>query len=162
MKQLILIRHAKSEHVYGVPDHKRKITQQGVQATRLIAQMAGQYFEGNPLIWCSPALRTQATAAIFSEYYAASFNHYSIEAALYTFSKDNLVKAIQSASDKFSQLIIFGHNEGITDFVNTFGNIYISNVPTSGLVPFIFDTPSWKLLQNGTTGQCLFPKQFST
>ena len=162
MKQLVLIRHAKSEHLFGVSDFERNITEQGAQAAKLTAKMAGPFFSVNPLIWCSPAARTQATAAIFKELYTPFFNNFHLIADLYTFSMEGLVQVIQTAPDTCNQLVVFGHNEGITDFVNTFGDIYLDNVPTSGLVPIIFDTPSWSMLRNGRTGSCLFPKQLFT
>ena len=54
-------------------------------------------------------------------------------------------------------LMLFGHNEAITNFVNKYGNIRIDNVSTSGFVNIIFDTVNWNTLENGTTQKVIFP-----
>ena len=42
--------------------------------------------------------------------------------------------------------MIFGHNPGLTEFVNSLmdGELDIDNVPTCGVVAFQFDTETWK------------------
>ena len=56
-------------------------------------------------------------------------------------------------------VLIFGHNSAITDFVNKFGDVYIDNVPTSGLVCINFEINNWKDLKKGKTVTTLFPKE---
>jgi len=57
-------------------------------------------------------------------------------------------------------LILFGHNEAITNFVNKFGDLYIENVPTSGVVALQFDSEDWGNISKGKTITTLFPSQF--
>jgi phosphohistidine phosphatase len=54
--------------------------------------------------------------------------------------------------------MIFGHNHAFTSIVNTFGNSYIENVPTSGLVMLEFNINNWQDLTHGKTALILFPK----
>ena len=67
---------------------------------------------------------------------------------------------IKKCKNEHDSLILFGHNEAITNFVNKFGDIYIDNVPTSGLVALQFDSDDWENLGKGKTITTLFPSQF--
>jgi phosphohistidine phosphatase len=48
---------------------------------------------------------------------------------LYTFDVKQWRKLLNF--EKISNIILFGHNAAITDFVNKFGDVLIENVPTS-------------------------------
>ena len=61
-------------------------------------------------------------------------------------------------NNDLENVILFGHNEAITNFVNKFGDIFIKNVPTSGLVWIKFDCLEWKLLKKGKTQKVVFPR----
>jgi phosphohistidine phosphatase len=60
----------------------------------------------------------------------------------------------------YNSLIIFGHNEAITKFVNKFGDLLIDNVPTSGVVSLQFDIKDWKNLSKGKTLNTVFPSHY--
>lgn len=158
MKKLILIRHSKSTHPFGVSDFDRPLSDGGKADARRIAAAGVSHFTDLPLIWCSPAKRTIDTAQLFAAHLSDAFKRLEIVEDLYTFSMDKLKQVIRSAPDTENTLVVFGHNEAITEFVNTFGNVYIDNVPTTGFVPITFSTDSWSELKSGETGRCLFPK----
>ena len=68
-------------------------------------------------------------------------------------------RVIKSCSDVFDNVILFGHNEAITNFVNKFGDVFIDNVPTAGFVSLQFDTNSWGKIKKGETKKIIFPKK---
>ena len=76
---------------------------------------------------------------------------------LYDFSGGTLLDVIRNCDSSINSLLIFGHNHAITSFVNTYGNVYIDNVPTSGVVIIEFDINDWKNLQQGITINTIFP-----
>lgn len=55
--------------------------------------------------------------------------------------------------------MIFGHNHAFTSISNIFGNIFIENLPTSGLVKLNIDIDNWKDLKTGTTDLLIIPKE---
>ena len=67
-------------------------------------------------------------------------------------------KEKQSITNSYNNLILFGHNSAITDFVNKFGDIFIDNVPTSGFVSIKFDCDSWETINKGKTDKIIFPR----
>jgi phosphohistidine phosphatase len=40
--------------------------------------------------------------------------------------------------------MLFGHNPGLTEFVNLFDNVYIDNVPTSAVICIAFSAENWE------------------
>jgi phosphohistidine phosphatase len=70
-----------------------------------------------------------------------------------------LEKVIKSCNNLYETVILFGHNEAITNFVNKFGDRFIDNVPTSGFVKLAFNVNSWKDITNGQILRTIFPKE---
>ncbi len=54
--------------------------------------------------------------------------------------------------------MIFGHNHAFTSICNIFGNNFIDNLPTSGLVVIDFDIDSWENIKKGVTRFSIFPR----
>ena len=70
-------------------------------------------------------------------------------------------KAIKSGNNIFENIILFGHNEAITNFVNKFGDTFIDHVPTAGFVALQFDTDDWAKINKGKTKKNTIPKKFN-
>ena len=79
---------------------------------------------------------------------------------LYTFDENQLEKVIKSLNNDLENVILFAHNAAITNFVNKFGDIFIENVPTSGLVWIKFDCLEWKLLKKGKIQKVFQSEEF--
>jgi phosphohistidine phosphatase len=77
---------------------------------------------------------------------------------LYTFERSALEKVIKGCNDEYENVILFGHNEAITNFVNKFGTINIDNVSTSGVVFLTFQSASWRDISKGITERVVFPR----
>ncbi|MCF7569119.1 histidine phosphatase family protein [Sabulilitoribacter arenilitoris] len=158
MKKLILIRHAKSSWKHNVIDFERPLNNKGVKD----AENVSNYLKSKGLIIdmviSSDAIRTKITANSFIsnlniDEKLVNFNH-----NLYDFSGYNLVKTIKEVDISINNLMVFGHNHAITNFVNTYGDKYIENVPTCGVTIIHFDIDNWANLSNGKTIFTLFPK----
>ena len=96
----------------------------------------------------------------FSQYLSIPLETILFSEDLYTFDAKSLEKSIKKCENSYDSLILFGHNEAITKFVNKFGDLYIDNVPTSGVVALQFDTDDWNNISKGQTKATLFPSQF--
>ena len=160
MKNLILIRHSKSSWDAPVQDIERSISQRGVKDAHLIAAKTPEILPPSYIVWSSKAKRTRETAFIFSQYLSIPLETIHFSEDLYTFDAKSLEKSIKKCENSYDSLILFGHNEAITNFVNKFGDLYIDNVPTSGLVALQFDSDDWENLSKGKTITTLFPSQF--
>ena len=160
MKNLILIRHSKSSWDAPVQDIDRSISKRGVRDAHLIASKSVNIVPKSYIVWSSRAKRTTETAYIFSQYLSIPLETIYFTADLYTFDDKKLLQIIKKCKNEHDSLILFVHNEAITNFVNKFGDLYIDNVPTSGLVALQFDSNDWEDLGKGKTITTLFPSQF--
>ncbi|HEY0046712.1 MAG TPA: histidine phosphatase family protein [Flavobacterium sp.] len=159
MKNLILIRHAKAEgdSISG-RDFDRSISKSGAEDAEAVALAASSFLPELYSVLCSSAKRTSQTAAIFCRKMGYPIADVSFSDNLYTFDLSALEHEVRSQPDTTETIVIFCHNEAITDFVNKFGDILIDNVPTSGFVSIIFDTTKWSDIKNGKTIKTIFPR----
>ena len=109
-------------------------------------------------MFSSTAKRASETAIIFAQNFLYPIENIVFKEELYTFDENNLERIVKSLNNRYDNVILFGHNEAITNFVNKFGDIYIENVPTSGFVSLKFDSDNWQFIDRGRTIKTLFPK----
>lgn len=158
MKNLILIRHAKSSWEAPLKDIDRPLDQKGITDAHLVATNCLKFIPSHTVIWSSSAKRTQETAIIFAKTILYPIENIVFKEELYTFDENQLEKVIKSFTNSFENVILFGHNQAITNFVNKFGDIFISNVPTAGFVWLEFDTDGWEKIKIGKIKKTIFPK----
>ena len=158
MKNLILIRHAKSNWDCPVKDFDRPLKQCGVNDAHLVSAHVVKYLPKTFVVWSSEAKRAADTALIFAQNINFPIESILFSKKLYTFDVDQLEKSIKTADNSLDSVILFGHNAAITDFVNKFGDILIDNVPTSGFVSISFDNNCWTKIKKGKTNKIVTPK----
>ena len=153
---LILIRHSKSSRDYNLMDHDRILSSKGINDAKLVFNKLSSLLPSPFLIYCSSSKRTVQTAKIFSIETKIPFESIILKEELYTFDSNELEKIIRK--NLVENLIIFGHNSAITDFVNKFGNYYIENVPTSGIVMIKFEDSNTISPNKGVIFKTIFPR----
>ncbi len=160
MKTLILVRHAKSSWEYPVDDKDRPLKQRGINDAHIVSN-AFKHEDVKPdFIYSSPANRALHTSMIFIRNLDLSMDYFRVSNSLYDFSGSSVYEFISKLDDSFNIVMIFGHNNALTNIVNTIGNSYIDNVPTSGLVQINFNDNNWNSIKKGVTVKTIFPKQF--
>jgi phosphohistidine phosphatase len=149
MKQLFLIRHAKSSWSSPLNDVDRPLTNRGIQDAHLVSAEVINELPEAYLFWSSIAKRATETAILLAQNASYPIESIQFKPELYTFDDRKLEQIIKLCPDCCDHLIVCGHNEAITNFVNKFGDRFIDNVPTS----------SWKDIANGQTLRTIFPKE---
>ena len=159
MKTVLLVRHAKSSWKNEEQkDFDRPLNERGHNdAAAMAARLFDTKFEIDAFI-SSPAKRAYETAKIMANSWIINVEKIELCNDLYTFDSNKLEQFIKSCSNDYNNLILFGHNSAITDFVNKFGDIYIDNVPTSGFVSIIFESNSWETINKGIINKIIFPR----
>ena len=158
MKNLILIRHAKSSWEAPLKDFDRPLMKRGILDAHDVSANISNFLPKTYIIWSSTAARASETALIFAQNISYPIEGIVYKDDLYTFDDKQLEKVIKSCDNSFESVILFGHNEAITNFVNKFGDVFIENVPTSGFVSLQFDSESWDNINKGKTHKTIFPK----
>ncbi len=159
MKNLILIRHAKSSWDFPLCDIDRPLSQRGINDAFLVSSKINKFLPNKFVVWSSIAKRTQETCYIFAQNLLIPIENIIFRKDLYTFDYKELYDKIRSCDNRFENIILFGHNDAITEFVNKFGDVNILNVPTAGFVEIVFESNDWKSIKKGKTTAVVFPKQ---
>lgn len=60
--------------------------------------------------------------------------NFIVDKRLYFCSIEEIFEVIKSISNGFHIVMLVGHNPSWTELVNTLGNVYIENLPTTGFV----------------------------
>ncbi|WP_439504994.1 SixA phosphatase family protein [Sediminibacterium sp.] len=149
MKQLLLVRHAKSSWAnIDQDDFDRPLNERGhldapMMAKRLLAR--GVIID---LIVSSTALRALTTAKYFANENNISTSNIIEYDFLYHAPPERFVKAIIQLPDEINTVAIFAHNPGITDFVNQLTSTKIDDMPTCAVFAVSVETDSWKTWQS--------------
>lgn len=162
MKNLILIRHSKSSWDAPLKDIDRPLSKRGIGDAHITSHAIDQFLPKKFIVWSSSAKRAKETAMIYAQNLFIPLETIIYKDDLYTFDERNLEKTIKNCENQYDNLILFGHNEAITNFVNKFGDCYIDNVPTSGFVSLNFEEEDWKTIQKGKIVKTIFPSHLKS
>lgn len=145
MKELYLVRHAKSSWEYeSVDDLDRPLQVSGIRDAHTISQLLANQQQTPQALYTSPATRAVHTAMIFARNLRVPFSALKLNEQLYMCTDKQLLDFIKTLDDGHDRVMIFGHNPTITNFVNRCIEQRIDNVPTTGTVCFSFNINSWK------------------
>jgi phosphohistidine phosphatase len=147
MKTLYIIRHAKSSWaVADQPDFERGLNERGKKDAPRMGKRLKEKNIHPDLIVSSSAKRAYSTAKKIAKVLNYPKEKIKKDPALYHAGEDTILSVIQELKDKHETVLLFGHNPGLTDFVNTLMNEEgnIENVPTCGVVAFKLQVDSWK------------------
>lgn len=158
MKTLYVIRHAKSSwDVKTLDDIERPLNERGKRdAPRMAKRLKEKDIHPNLLI-TSPARRCTSTAKKIAKVLKYPKDAIKVVDKLYHADEDVILEVLNKLKDKHNVVLIFGHNPGLTDFVNSIMSeeLDIDNVPTCGVVAFQFQAEHWEQVTWGT-GKMLF------
>jgi len=158
MKNLYIIRHAKSSWDVPLPDIERPITKRGEMDSHLMGDELAKDLTFQMAVFVSNSQRTKDTYSIIKTYLHHLIKNEEFTDELYVFDRSNLLKFIVNLPNSHNSVLIFGHNFAITDFVNSYGSKIIDNVSTCGFVHLTFDIDHWQDIKKGKTQKVLFPK----
>ncbi len=146
MKTLTVLRHAKSSWKNAnLQDCERPLNSRGHRDAPVIAERIKQIGIRPSLILSSPAERAWTTAKIVAREIGYPAEFLQQEDRLYHASVSSLMKLIAEQDTGFNNLMIVGHNPGLTDFANYLSPNLTDNIPTCGFVSFTIDLEDWNL-----------------
>ncbi len=159
MKQVLLIRHAKSSwDDPHLEDKMRPLNPRGKRDAPYMAAYIKSLGYNISHIYSSPAKRAHRTA----EHFALEHQNIdiSIETDLYFGREEDWLFLINSLEESVSLPAYFSHNPTITYFSNQFSESLIDNVPTTGIVVLQSSAENWKDLHpdNTKVKNTYFPK----
>ena len=127
MKYLTVIRHAKSDWNTGVSDHERPLNERGLRTAPVVARFLGRTYLGmneTPALLPRPdrlitstAMRAKTTAQIMLEELGYNPGLLVEEPRAYLAEARALLALVREFDDAWSHVMLFGHNDGLSDFV---------------------------------------------
>jgi phosphohistidine phosphatase len=115
------------------------------------------------LILTSPAVRARRTAQIIAREIGYPAEFLQREEDLYLASPDQIIAVLARQEGNFRDVIVCGHNPGLTDLANRLTGAGIDNIPTTGVVVIGLDLERWADL-DGAEGKLLlfdYPRRSS-
>ncbi|MEJ1238481.1 histidine phosphatase family protein [Chryseolinea sp. T2] len=158
MKTLYVIRHAKSSwDVKTLDDIERPLNERGKRDAPRMAKRLKEKDIHPDLLITSSAKRATSTAKRIAKVLKYPKTDIKIMDKLYHADEDIMLDVLNKLKDKHNVVFMFGHNPGLTDFVNSIMSeeLDIDNVPTCGVVAFQFQAEHWNQVTWGT-GKMMF------
>lgn len=97
------------------------------------------------LIVSSPAVRAWTTAKIVADSINYPKEFLQRDDRLYAASVDTIIDVIADQDPGFNNIMIVGHNPGLTQFANYLLPDITPNLPTCGVVSVLIDSDDWNL-----------------
>lgn len=144
MKRLILLRHAKSSWKNpGLKDFDRPLNSRGKHN----APMIGKRLVANGILpkvlVSSPAKRAWKTASLISKELGYSKGSIITEPAIYEADLNGLLTLVRNFNDKWDDVMLIGHNPGLTDFAEYLTGEELFNMPTCAVCCIEFSVEKW-------------------
>lgn len=106
------------------------------------------------LFLTSPATRARRTAQIIAREIGYPQEFLQREDDLYLASPDEIIAVVARQDSSYRDVIVCGHNPGLTGLANRLTGAGIDNVPTTGVVIITLELTSWADL-DGAQGDLL-------
>ena len=148
MRTLYLLRHAKSSSGdASLPDFDRPLNPGGREAAEQVGKRLALEKLVEPLVICSPSVRTRETAEIVLQS-ANLVVEVRFEQRIYDAALRDLVQVVSELPDEKHSAILIGHNPGMEELL-TFLTGESRRMPTCGLAKVQLEIESWNGLKPG-------------
>lgn len=146
MKTLYMVRHAKSSWGdFTTPDFDRPLNERGKKDAPVMAERLKIKRPGISVFISSPAKRAMKTCEAFCKEYDYNEKDILFKDELYHASVEAFYNVIAGIPDEHSSAIVFSHNPGITEFINSLiTEVKLDNMPTCGIYGVSIETDDWK------------------
>ena len=152
MRELILIRHAKSSwDDISLPDHERTLNDRGKRDAPFMATWLSNQIKAPDMVITSTAVRARETADKFINAFGIEDRDVVVTRDVYEANVQDLLDLIAWVPQPdMERVMLVGHNPTMTHLLNHLSNAGIDNMPTCsvGVVEFP-DADSWRQLGDG-------------
>jgi phosphohistidine phosphatase len=144
MKQLLLIRHAKSSwEDSSLSDFERPLNERGKKDAPIMAKRLLNKKVKIDAFVSSPAKRAKQTAKHFTKEFDLKKKNIVFEPPLYETGEENFYEVIENFKNKWDSVAIVSHNPGISSFANSLTETRIDDMPTSSIFAIKIDEDKW-------------------
>ncbi len=143
-KRITLLRHAKSSWKdASLADRDRPLNRRGNKSAPDMGKRLAELGVRPSLLLTSPAKRARETARLIAHELNYPLEFIQSESELYLATPETILQVVARQDNGFNDVMLFGHNPGITELANRLGDRNIDNVPTCGMVGIELDVKEW-------------------
>ena len=147
MRILTLVRHAKSSRDYPeLSDFERPLNGRGRKEAPIVAARLRKAGIKPDLLLSSPALRAITTAHLFAEELNRHLDEIQLNPHIYEASAWTLLHIVRSLPPEASEVMLFGHNPGLSHFARELADCPFDEMPTAAAVRIELSVKAWSLL----------------
>ena len=155
MKYLTLVRHAKSDWATSAGDHDRPLNDRGRRNAPVMARFLGRTYFGvqdtagllpaPDRFLSSTAVRALTTAQIMQTELGYAPEIIVQEARIYLAEPKTLLQVVREQNDASNHVVLFGHNEGISEFARKLlrRDHINESMPTCAAAIIALPWPAW-------------------
>jgi phosphohistidine phosphatase len=144
MKQLLLIRHAKSSwNDPSLADSERPLNDRGKKDAPVMAERLSERKIKIDAFVSSPAKRARQTCKHFASEFDFKKKDIILEPKLYEAGEEQFYAVVEDLRNKWDTVVIVSHNPGITSFANSLTETKIDDMPTCSIFALKIDTKKW-------------------
>lgn len=156
MKQLTLIRHAKSSWKNPeLTDFQRPLRKRGMRDAPRMGEIMAKKLDRPDMFLSSPARRALDTAHLVCAALVLDTESVVTDERLYHAGLADLYAVLSELEDGYERIFLCAHNPGITEFVNFLTLSMIEKVPTCGVAHITLPVDNWKDIAFGV-GKLVF------
>lgn len=147
-KILYLLRHAKSSWTdHNLSDFERPLNKLGTQQTLQIAAILAAKDALPQVIISSPANRAFSTAKAMAAAIGSDAPRIGSDKRIYEANIQTLMYLIQELDEDIRNILIVGHNPGLSYLVNTLSQKKVAPLPTCTLIQLRLNISQWNELK---------------
>ena len=144
MKYLYVMRHGDAEvNNFDLDDFERDLSESGSKKVKEVAQRFAQKADTIELLVTSPAKRAFNTAKLWRLHSGMAEHNVRTDSRIYRAKSPDLLRLIGSIDEGVNNLMLIGHNPGITDLVSDLVRDRTISIPTSGIVRLFLPVANW-------------------
>jgi len=147
MKELILVRHAKSSwKSAGVSDFDRPLNKRGSHDAPIMGRRLADLDIVPDIIVSSPAKRAIDTAEILAAEMGLSGNLLLPDIQIYAASASGLIRVVRQLDDGWNRVMMVGHNPGMRDVGVLLAGDMIGAFPTCAMLSMELNVDHWSMI----------------
>lgn len=143
MKNLIIIRHAKTEQGF-IRDFDRKLLERGHSNAVMMAERLLQQGYKIDKIFSSPAVRAAETTEHFALVHNVSSENIKFFEKLYLGGVLEIIETVSWLKENIQTLAVVAHNPGVTNYTNDVTGSDIESLPTCGIAIVELEMDDWE------------------
>ena len=106
MKELVFLRHAKSNREYLVEDVDRPLSLSGIRRIKKISKKKQFFFNSADIILSSPANRALHTAQLMMRQLDYDYKKLIVDRKLYTFYGEELIDYVHKLDNQWNKVVL--------------------------------------------------------